>query len=114
MTMLVNVTDADFNALTNHDIIKHFLIRCTEEMGMTPLPHTLTIEHFPIIGGKGDYGISGMLILIESHISIHTWPEKNYARIEISSCRDFSEIDAVKVIKSFFGGEVKWKAIKWF
>ncbi len=31
-------------------------------------------------------GVSGMLIVAESHISIHTWPEKGYAAIDVYTC----------------------------
>lgn len=32
-------------------------------------------------------GVTGILLLSESHMSIHTWPEHNYAAIDIFSCR---------------------------
>ncbi|WP_461867110.1 adenosylmethionine decarboxylase [Thermococcus sp.] len=31
-------------------------------------------------------GVSGMVIVAESHISIHTWPEKRYAAIDVYTC----------------------------
>jgi S-adenosylmethionine decarboxylase len=32
------------------------------------------------------FGISGMVIIVESHLSIHTWPEYNYAAVDIFTC----------------------------
>jgi S-adenosylmethionine decarboxylase proenzyme len=32
------------------------------------------------------YGISGMIIISESHLSIHTWPEYGYAAVDIFTC----------------------------
>ncbi|KJR43272.1 S-adenosylmethionine decarboxylase proenzyme [Candidatus Magnetoovum chiemensis] len=32
------------------------------------------------------FGISGMVIIAESHLSIHTWPEYNYAAVDIFTC----------------------------
>jgi S-adenosylmethionine decarboxylase proenzyme len=32
------------------------------------------------------YGISGVVIIAESHFAIHTWPEFNYASIDIYTC----------------------------
>ncbi len=32
------------------------------------------------------FGISGMVIIAESHLSIHTWPEHNYAAVDIFTC----------------------------
>jgi S-adenosylmethionine decarboxylase len=34
------------------------------------------------------FGISGMVVIAESHISIHTWPEYGYAAIDIFTCGD--------------------------
>ncbi|MBF0318774.1 MAG: adenosylmethionine decarboxylase [Nitrospirae bacterium] len=34
------------------------------------------------------FGISGMVIIAESHLSIHTWPEYNYAAVDIFTCGD--------------------------
>ncbi|MEO9968517.1 MAG: adenosylmethionine decarboxylase [Hyphomonadaceae bacterium] len=37
--------------------------------------------------GEGQ-GVTGVVLLAESHISIHTWPEHNYAAIDIFMCGD--------------------------
>jgi len=36
-----------------------------------------------------DWGISGVVLIAESHISIHTFPDKEHAFIDIFSCKDF-------------------------
>jgi len=45
---------------------------------------TVLSDHFHHFGDG--YGITGVIILAESHISIHTWPEKNYAAIDVFMC----------------------------
>jgi len=40
------------------------------------------------------YGISGTLIITESHINIHTWPEYNFAAIDFFSCDPHMKIAA--------------------
>jgi S-adenosylmethionine decarboxylase len=32
------------------------------------------------------FGISGVVVIAESHLSIHTWPEHRYAAVDIFSC----------------------------
>ena len=44
-------------------------------------------------------GVTGFILLEESHISIHTWPEHNYAAIDVFSCKAF-DIEAVNAIIS--------------
>jgi S-adenosylmethionine decarboxylase len=34
------------------------------------------------------FGVSGMVIIVESHLSIHTWPEYDYAAVDIFTCGD--------------------------
>ncbi len=36
-----------------------------------------------------DWGVSGVVLIAESHISIHTFPEKGYFSLDIFSCRQF-------------------------
>ncbi|MFB6305775.1 MAG: adenosylmethionine decarboxylase [Flavobacteriales bacterium] len=42
------------------------------------------------------YGISGVIIIKESHLTIHTWPEHQYAAVDLFSCS--GKIDADKII----------------
>src|SRR5262245_35868700 len=34
------------------------------------------------------YGVSGVVVITESHVTIHTWPEHDYAAVDIFSCSD--------------------------
>jgi S-adenosylmethionine decarboxylase len=36
----------------------------------------------------GPHGVSGVLVLAESHLSVHTWPESDYAATDIYTCGD--------------------------
>ena len=61
---------------------------------------TVLHEHFHHFGEE--QGVSGVLILAESHISIHSWPERSYAAIDIFMCGDCNPMDSVEVIKQRF------------
>jgi S-adenosylmethionine decarboxylase len=48
-------------------------------------------------------GVSGVILIAESHISIHTWPEYRYAACDIFTCNDTLAIDkAISLIKEEF------------
>ncbi len=48
-------------------------------------------------------GVSGMIIIEESHFSIHTWPEYGYAAVDMFTCGDMLDnMSAVDYIKEKF------------
>jgi S-adenosylmethionine decarboxylase len=49
-----------------------------------------------------DWGVSGIVLIAESHISIHTFVDKNYASVDIFSCKDFDVESAADIIASKF------------
>lgn len=48
-----------------------------------------------------EQGITGMLLLAESHISIHTWPESHFAAIDIFMCGNCDPELAIAPIKKY-------------
>lgn len=49
-----------------------------------------------------DWGLSGFVLIAESHISIHTFPEKEFVTVDIFSCKDFDSGFASDYLKSAF------------
>jgi S-adenosylmethionine decarboxylase len=50
------------------------------------------------------YGVSGMIIISESHFSIHTWPEHNYCAVDIFTCSEtMNEKAAIDYMQKSFG-----------
>jgi S-adenosylmethionine decarboxylase len=45
-----------------------------------------------------EWGVSGFVIIAESHISIHTFPDRNTAFVDIFSCKQFDIHKAVDYI----------------
>jgi S-adenosylmethionine decarboxylase len=68
-------------------------MRLAVEKAKATLLH-IHLHHFTPNGG-----ISGVAVLAESHISVHTWPEKNYAAFDVFMCGDAEPEKAVEVFK---------------
>lgn len=49
-----------------------------------------------------DWGISGFVLIAESHISLHTFPEKGYLSLDIFSCKKFDVEVALWYVKETF------------
>jgi len=50
-----------------------------------------------------DWGVSAFVMLYESHISIHTWPEESYVAMDIYSCKDFNHKEVINFLKKYLG-----------
>lgn len=51
---------------------------------------------------KEDWGISGVVLIAESHIALHTFPEKEFFTLDIFSCKEFNVRDAVELVLDVF------------
>jgi S-adenosylmethionine decarboxylase len=49
------------------------------------------------------HGVSGVVVIAESHLSIHTWPENGYAALDVFTCGEKSIGDTIvfNILKSF-------------
>jgi S-adenosylmethionine decarboxylase len=61
---------------------------------------TILHGHFHHFSPNG--GVSGVLVLAESHISIHTWPERDFAAIDIFMCGACDPYDSVPALETAF------------
>ena len=61
---------------------------------------TILFDHFHKFGGHG--GITGVLLLAESHITVHTWPELDYAAFDIFMCGEAFPLKAANIIAEHF------------
>ena len=78
--------------------IERTLRACVEVSGATLLH--VHLHHFTPEGG-----VSGVAVLAESHISIHTWPEHGYAAVDVFMCGDTEPHKAVDVLRARFEPE---------
>ncbi|AFX99344.1 S-adenosylmethionine decarboxylase proenzyme [Candidatus Endolissoclinum faulkneri L2] len=75
------------------------LKQCVKEAGATLL--NIHLHHFAPNGG-----VSGVAVLAESHISVHTWPECKYAAFDIFMCGEAQPYKSVDVLKMAFKPDI--------
>ncbi len=84
----------DGTGLDDENRIQDAFRRCVDECGATLL-HIHTHKFSP-------QGVSGVAVLAESHISVHTWPEIGYAAFDVFMCGDAQPWNAVNVLSEAF------------
>ena len=78
--ILFTLKGCPFELLDDEEFIRMLLYRATKECKATLL--NLAVHKFD------PQGVTGIAMLAESHISIHTWPEKGQAAVDIYTCGD--------------------------
>lgn len=48
-------------------------------------------------------GVTGVLVISESHFTIHTWPEKNYAAVDFFTCGEQNTQEAILKLAAALG-----------
>lgn len=100
MHLIIDGFGANRKMLESEDIIYDLLDRYPSQIGMTKVAPP---QVFKYIGSKpDDWGISGFVLIAESHISIHTFPDRCYVNIDIFSCKDFDSEYAIQELKAIF------------
>ena len=97
--LLIDLWDAE--QLDDIDHIERTLRRASDAAGATIL--RVDLHRFTDSGG-----VSGVAIIAESHISIHTWPERAYAAIDVFMCGEARAHDTIAVFRdAFLPGQVE-------
>jgi S-adenosylmethionine decarboxylase len=91
--LIIDLYDAE--RLDDLEHIEATLRRCVEEAGATLLH--IHLHHFEPNGG-----VSGVAVLAESHISIHSWPENGYAALDVFMCGNAKPDACVPVLRKAF------------
>jgi S-adenosylmethionine decarboxylase len=86
--------------LTDEPLIQRVLEDYPGQVGMEKVSpvHLYHIE----TSNPLDAGLSGFVVIAESHISLHAWPEYGEVDIDICSCQQFSQDEAIAFAKERF------------
>ncbi len=76
--LLVELYDCDKEALNDLGFLRDAMLDAAIDCGAVVLGDSF--HHF------SPQGVSGVVIIAESHLSIHTWPEYGYAAVDIFTC----------------------------
>ena len=102
--LIVDLWDAE--QLDDLETVDAALRACVSASGATLLH--LHLHHF-----TPNQGVSGVAVLAESHISIHTWPERGYAALDLFMCGDADPLQAIPVLEQVFQpSEVKVEELR--
>ena len=76
--LIAEYYNCDSDAINNVEYVKSHMCEVAEKIGATVLG-----EKFHQFEPQG---VSGTVVIAESHLSIHTWPEKGYVAVDIFTC----------------------------
>src|SRR5215468_2021207 len=96
--LLLEMFDCDPESINNLEAVKSSLIEAAKRAQAT-IVDVVFHEFNP-------FGISGVVVIAESHLSIHTWPEYRYAAVDVFSCGEVLQPEiAVNYLVEQFGAE---------
>jgi spermidine synthase len=78
--ILVEFLGCNSNILNDVSVIEKGMVSAAEKAGATVI--NSTFHHF------SPWGVSGVVVIQESHLAIHTWPEYQYAAVDLFTCGD--------------------------
>ena len=76
--ILAELYGCNSTILNDVDLIKQYMEEAALKSNATIV--NSAFHHF------SPYGVSGVVVIAESHLAIHTWPEYNYAAVDIFTC----------------------------
>lgn len=76
--LLLDLNECDAALLDDVDVVRRALLAAADEAGATVVGE--------VFHKFSPMGVTGILSIAESHISVHTWPEYAYAAVDIFTC----------------------------
>ena len=94
--LILELFDCPARLLDDPEHVSRTMLQAVQESGATLIK--------PFFHQFAPQGVSGMVIISESHFSIHTWPEFGYAALDVFTCGDVIDMDkATEVLRMGFG-----------
>lgn len=81
--------------LDDPDALRRALLEAAERIGAT------------VVGQRfhqfAPQGVTGVIMLAESHLAVHTWPEEAYAAVDLFTCGRLDPAPGIDYLARFFG-----------
>ena len=106
MHLIIDGYCDDPKKMRDTEFIYRFLDTYPKEIGMTKVSTPQVSQYAGTQASESpppQQGISGFILLGESHISIHVFPELSYVNIDIFSCNDFQPELVISKLQQQFG-----------
>jgi S-adenosylmethionine decarboxylase len=98
--LLIDGTHCDTRKLADRILVERILSDYPAAIGMTKIGGPYMFEYQA--PDPAYSGVSGLVVIAESHIAIHTFPELDYFTMDIFSCKNFDHEKAIAYIKDAF------------
>lgn len=104
--LMLDLSECSQERINDLDFIFNFLNTLPDKIGMVKITQPYVFPYIGIV--PEDKGITGFVVIAESHLSIHTFVEKGYAFVDLFSCKPF-DIDIARdiIIKAFISKRPK-------
>ncbi|WP_165778795.1 adenosylmethionine decarboxylase [Leptospira perolatii] len=90
--------ECDRETINNHELVEDIMLKAVDLSGAT------TVKS--VFHRFSPYGVSGVVVVSESHFAIHTWPEYGYCAIDVFTCGDLIDNQAaLEYLKERFGAQ---------
>lgn len=90
--------ECDYETINNHELVEDIMLKSVDLSGAT------TIKS--VFHRFSPYGVSGVVVVSESHFAIHTWPEYGYCAVDVFTCGDLIDNQAaLDYLKEKFGSK---------
>lgn len=100
MHVIIDGYGGDPDQLADENVVRVMLDEIPGLMGMTKITQPNVLRY---TGSKPeDWGVSGVVMIAESHIALHTFPERRLVWADVFSCKDFDGSIVVDEIKRRF------------
>ncbi len=98
--LMLELYNIERETLSNEPLMRRVLGEYPSRIGMEKVSpvHLYDIE----TSNPLDAGLSGFVVIAQSHVSLHAWPEYGEVDIDICSCKEFSQEDAIAFAKEIF------------